>query len=143
MYYTKYLSRWSSIIQTFNEHHHYLFGLAVNSGDPHSIIIFASQSFWQAHSLERAESLVYRRSDEDDNDDSKQWKIVKGLPEPSGTIISILAANPKIAGEFYAINNRGIFCSTNSAISWKMLDDIQWPKEYLSQHPRALAVRDG
>jgi hypothetical protein len=29
-----------------------------------------------------------------------------GLPEPSGTIISILAANPKVAGEFYAINNR-------------------------------------
>ena len=47
--------------------------------------------------------------------------VSKGLPEPRGTIISILAANPKVAGEFYAVNNRGIFCSTDSGISWKML----------------------
>ena len=64
------------------------------------------------------------------------------LPEPNGTIISVLAANPKISGEFYALNNRGIFCSSDSGISWKMLDDIQWPKQYLLQHPRALAVRE-
>jgi hypothetical protein len=72
----------------------------------------------------------------------EDWKLVsKGLPEPHGTIISNLAANPKIAGEFYALNNHGIFCTTDSGISWKMLNDgIEWPKEYLSQHPMALAV---
>ena len=64
------------------------------------------------------------------------------LTEPRGTIISVLTANPKVTGEFYAINNRGIFCSTDSGNSWKMLDGIQWPKHYLSQHPRALAVRE-
>ena len=53
-----------------------------------------------------------------------------------------LAANPKVAGEFYALNNRGIFCSSDSGISWKMLDGILWPKQYLLQHPRALAVRE-
>ena len=49
------------------------------------------------------------------------------------------AATPKISGEFYAVNNRGIFCSIDSGISWKMLDEhdgIHWPKEYLSQHPK-------
>jgi single-stranded DNA-specific DHH superfamily exonuclease len=72
--------------------------------------------------------------------------VSKGLPEPNGTIISVLAANPKISGEFYAVNNRGIFCSIDSGISWEMLDEydgIQWSNEYLSQHPKALAVRDG
>jgi hypothetical protein len=54
----------------------------------------------------------------------------------------MLAANPKVARELYAINNRGIFCSTDSSNSWKMLDGLQWPKEYLSQHPFALAVRE-
>jgi hypothetical protein len=52
----------------------------------------------------------------------------------------------KDSGEFYAVNNRGIFCSIDSGISWKMLDEhdgIQWPNEYLSQHPKALAVQDG
>ena len=48
----------------------------------------------------------------------------------------------KVTGEFYDVNNRGIFCSTDSGISWNMLDGIAWPKEYISQHPRALAVRE-
>jgi hypothetical protein len=30
------------------------------------------------------------------------------------TIIAILAANPKNKGEFYAINKRGLFCSTDT-----------------------------
>ena len=133
--------------------HHYLAGLALDSGDPQNIVVSASKSAWQAHSIEGARSVVYRRtssSSVEENDNSSQekedWKLVsKGLPEPNGTIISVLAANPKISGEFYALNNRGIFCSIDSGISWKMLDEydgIQWPKEYLSQHPRALAVRE-
>ena len=84
-------------------------------------------------------------SDDDDNNSNDDgWKAVSnGLPEPRGIIISILAANPKVSGEFYAVNNRGIFSSTNSGISWKMLNEgIEWPKEYLTQHPFALAVID-
>jgi hypothetical protein len=81
-------------------------------------------------------------TDDANNNSDKGWKVVNGLPEPSGTIISILAANPKVAGEFYAINNRGIFCSTDLGSSWKTLDGIQWPKEYPSQHPFALVVRE-
>ena len=135
-------------------YHHYLAGLALDSGDPQNIVVSASQSALQAHSIEGARSVVYRRtssSSVEENDTSSQekedWKLVsKGLPEPNGTIISVLATNPKISGEFYAVNNRGIFCSIDSGISWKMLDEydgIQWPKEYLSQHPKALAVEDG
>jgi hypothetical protein len=56
-------------------------------------------------------------------------------------MISILAANPKSVGEFYAANNRGVFCSTDSGASWKAID-ISWPKEYLSQHAWALAVEE-
>ena len=135
-------------------YHHYLAGLALDSGDPQNIVVSASQSAWQAHSIEGARSVVYRRTSSlsvEENDTSSQekedWKLVsKGLPEPNGTMISVLGANPKISGEFYAVNNRGIFCSIDSGISWKMLDEhdgIQWPKEYLSQHPKALAVQDG
>ena len=64
--------------------------------------------------------------DNDNNNNSDAWKpiINAGLPPPSETIITILAANPKAAGEFYALNNRGIFCSTDSGISWKRLDGI-------------------
>jgi hypothetical protein len=134
-------------------HHGYLFGLAVDSGNPQTIIVSASQWAGQAHFLEAAESVLYRRTscangknvDDDVNGKEEEWKLLSnGLPKPTGTLISILAANPKIAGEFNAVNNRGIFCSTDSGNSWKMLNDdgIGWPKEYLSQHPRALVVQE-
>ncbi|MFL6506826.1 MAG: hypothetical protein ACJ704_02670, partial [Nitrososphaeraceae archaeon] len=117
---------------------------------PQTVIASASQWPTKAYSLEDAESVVYRKTSsssvkdtEDNNSNDKEWKLAsKGLPKPTGTLISVLAANPKIAGTFYAVNNHGIFCSTDSGISWKMLDDIQWPKEYLSQHPWALAARE-
>jgi hypothetical protein len=56
------------------------------------------------------------------------------------TIISILAASPNNRGEFYVINNLGVFCSTDSGLVWKELD-VSWSKEYLSQHPWALSIR--
>lgn len=74
-------------------------------------------------------------------DDGGEWKaIFNGLPEAEGTIIAILAANPKNNGEFYAINNRGLFCSTDAGLAWRELD-LTWSKEYLLQHPCALAIR--
>src|ERR687893_1621390 len=115
--------------------HNYLVGLAVDSANPQNMDLSSSLSAQQAHYIENAESFVYRRSA-----DSENWKVVsKGLPESKGTIITILASNPNNAGEFYAINNRGIFSSTDSGVSWTALD-IPWPKEYLLQHPFSLAV---
>lgn len=54
------------------------------------------------------------------------------LSEATG--ISILAANPKIAGEFYAINNHGIFCSIDSGNTWKMLDVLVDDLLYILNH---------
>jgi hypothetical protein len=86
-----------------------------------------------AYSIEDAESFVYRREE-----NGKKWKAISnGLPEPKGTTITVLASNPKVAGA--AVNNRGLFMSTDSGISLRGLD-IQWPKEYLLQTPWALAV---
>jgi photosystem II stability/assembly factor-like uncharacterized protein len=115
--------------------HPYLLGLAVDLANPQNVIISASLSAQQAHSRENADSVLYRRSA-----DGESWKVVsKGLPESNGTIITILASNPNSNGEFYALNNRGIFISTDSGISWNSLD-IPWSKEYLLQHPFSLAV---
>ena len=50
-------------------------------------------------------------------DDDGEWKAISnGLPESRGTIIAILAANPTNRGELYAINNRGVFCSTDAGL---------------------------
>jgi hypothetical protein len=115
--------------------HNYLVGLAVDSGNPQIVIVSASSSATKAHSRENPNSHIYRRFG-----DGQNWEAIsKGLPEPTGTIITILSSNPFSAGEFYALNNRGIFTSYDSGISWKLLD-IEWPKQYLSQHPFSLAV---
>jgi hypothetical protein len=116
--------------------HSYLYGLAVDSGDPQVVMVSASVGPGKAYSIENAESFVYRR-----DEDGKKWNAVSnGLPRPSGTTITLLAANPKVKGEFYAANNRGLFISTDSGISWQEID-IQWPKEYSLQPPWTLAVR--
>jgi photosystem II stability/assembly factor-like uncharacterized protein len=118
--------------------HHYVYGLAVDPRDPQIVIVSASSGAWKAHYAgQDAESFLYRRSE-----DNEEWKLIsKGLPEPGGTIIATLATSSKNAGEFYALSNRGIFCSTDSGISWKALD-IPWPKEYLSQHPWSITIEE-
>ena len=125
---------WNS--QTEGLRHHYLHGLAVDSANPQNVIVSASLTAQKAHSRENANSIVYSRSMNDE-----KWNAVsKGFPESNGTIISILASNPNSDGEFYAINNRGIFSSIDSGVSWTSLD-IPWSKEYLLQHPFSLAIR--
>jgi hypothetical protein len=121
--------------------HTYLLGIAVNSDDPEKIIISAASNAWQAHYRQDAESFVYRRS-YDNHDNDKRWTLTTdGLPESKGTIISMIQSNPKIKDEFYCLNNRGIYCSKDSGISWDVLD-MPWAKEYYLEHPWALAVRE-
>lgn len=116
--------------------HDYAFGLAIDPVDPQTIILSTSETARQAHILEEANSSIYRKS-------GVEWELISnGLPTSRGTIISILSSNPNTSGIFYAINNRGIFYSSNLGVSWRVLD-INWPKEYVLQHPRALAVIDG
>jgi hypothetical protein len=67
--------------------------------------------------------------------------VTTSIPEPEGTTISIFVSNPKVSGEFYAVNNRVLFMSTDSGDSWKKLD-TPWPKKYLSQTPWALAISE-
>ena len=61
----------------------------------------------------------------------------KIFPNTMEQEVTILASNPFNSGEYFAINNRGIFGSTDFGISWAMFD-IPWPKEYLLQYFSAL-----
>jgi hypothetical protein len=118
--------------------HSYLYGLAVDSGSINNLVLVsASIGPSKAYSTENAESIVYRK----DKDDGKWKTVTNGLPEPSGTTITIIVSNPKVSGKFYAVNNRGLFISTDSGDSWKKLD-TPWPGEYLPQIPWALAIND-
>ena len=42
-----------------------------------------------------------------------------GLPKSCGTTMTILVSNPEVSGEFYEVNNRSLFMSTDSGLSWR------------------------
>jgi hypothetical protein len=50
-------------------------------------------------------------------------------------------SNVNTPGEFYAVNNHGLFFSTDLGSSWKKLD-ILWPSEYIQQTPWAIAINE-
>src|SRR5919202_2663927 len=117
--------------------HDYCWGVAVDPSDPETIVISAAHGPRQAHDLRTAESAIYRRTG------GGQWSQVRaGLPEPSGTTRSVLAANAAEPGAIYAANNHGLFRSSNAGQSWERLD-VTWPERYHRQCVQALAVVAG
>ena len=94
--------------------HHYLYGLAVDSGDPETVVVSAADTAMQAHSPHAAHSTVYRRRG------SGPWiEVHDGLPAPKGTLRTLFAADPDHRGTFYAANNRGVFRSQDGGETWQ------------------------
>ncbi len=123
--------------------HRYVWGLAVDPGDPGTVVVSAARGARRAHQPEAAGSYVYRRdgNGEDDGTDGggrDRWTTaMDGLPDPRGTVRAVLAAGDP--GEFYALTNRGLFRSGDAARSWGALE-IEWPDAYESEVGRGLAV---
>lgn len=114
--------------------HHYLWGLAVDSADPDTVVVSAATGPRQAHSPQAAESTIYRRQG------SEPWReVTEGLPSTEGRLVSVLASDPSEPGLFYALSNQGLYCSPDTGVSWHRVQ-IPWPERYLSQHPDALIV---
>jgi photosystem II stability/assembly factor-like uncharacterized protein len=113
---------------------HYLYGLAVDPGDPDTVVVSAAESPMKAHMVSAADSTLYRRGG------GGPWREVReGLPEPNGTVRALLATNPDERGTFYAVTNRGLFRSTDAGVSWEpVLAPL--PGRYRGQYPNAIAV---
>jgi photosystem II stability/assembly factor-like uncharacterized protein len=112
--------------------HRYVWGLAVDAGDPETVVVSAASGARSAHTPETAESYVYRTTD-------GGWeRAMDGLPDASGTVRALLDSGPD-SGEFVALTNRGLFYTDNGATSWQHLD-IEWPDEYERQVGRGFAV---
>jgi photosystem II stability/assembly factor-like uncharacterized protein len=117
--------------------HQYLFGIAVDSSNPEVVIVSASSGPGRAYVAENAETFVYRK-----DADGNRWKTVTdGLPKARGSTVMSFASNTKTPGEFYGVNNHGLFLSTDAGSSWKKLDTL-WPKKYSHQTAWALAINE-
>ena len=100
--------------------HRYVWGLAVDPGDPDRMVVSAARGARSAHTPANAEAYVYRREVSDGS-----WHVaMDGLPNPEGTVRAVLAAGGP--GEFYALTNRGLYRSRDAGGSWARLP-VEWP----------------
>ncbi len=112
--------------------HRYVWGLAVDSADPESVVVSAANGARSAHTPETADAYVYRRA-------GGPWETaMNGLSDPEGTVRAVLDNGPR-GGEFVAVTNRGLFLTTNGAQSWSQVD-IDWSESYETKVGRGLAV---
>ena len=113
---------------------HYLYGLAVDPGDPDTVVVSAAESPLKAHAPQAADSIIYRRSGRE------PWREVRdGLPAPNGTVRPLLAANAGEQGVFYSVSNHGIFRSADAGVSWEpVLAPL--PERYRGRSPHAITV---
>ncbi|CAN5260780.1 glycosyl hydrolase [soil metagenome] len=112
--------------------HHYLVGLAVDPGDPETVVVSAASSPWEAHNIRAAESTIYRKTA------GEPWREVRtGLPDVEGRTVAVLAANQDEPGVFYALTNKGLYRSPDAGLSWERLG-LSLYDHY--QRPTGLAV---
>lgn len=117
--------------------HRYLVGVAVDPGDPDTVIVSASSGPWVAYSPRNAEAYVYRQTAR------RPFELaMQGLPDAQGTTASRFATHPEEQGVVYAANNRGLYRSADAGRTWKVLE-IPWPPRALAQGVDALACLGG
>ena len=102
----------------------YLVSIAVDQGNPDTVIASAAKSARTAYAPSRAHSVLVKK------EGSGNWQIIReGLPNPDGSPAFSLLSHDTMSGTFFAVNNTGIYCSTDSGVSWNALP-VQWP-DYL------------
>jgi photosystem II stability/assembly factor-like uncharacterized protein len=112
----------------------YLYSVAVHPSDPDTILVSASDGPWTAYNAENARSYIYRKAGKNN------WKeITSGLPRSEGTTVSFLAANPNVAGEFYAANNTGVYKTKDTGLSWEKIE-LPWEDSFETQNVHHLAL---
>ncbi|WP_079890726.1 WD40/YVTN/BNR-like repeat-containing protein [Halococcus agarilyticus] len=120
--------------------HRYCWSVAVDPADPDTVLLSSASGPRSAHNADTAESYVYRKRVDGSEGDAESWKRLddSGLPTGEGVVRAVLARGTA-AGEFYAVNNRGLFSTTDAGDSWTSLE-VEWPTTFESQTPRGLAV---
>ncbi|MHB9288626.1 WD40/YVTN/BNR-like repeat-containing protein [Halobacteriales archaeon Cl-PHB] len=93
--------------------HGYVWGLAVDPGDPDRVFVSAAAGAYSAHRPDAAEAYLYRREDE------RPWQRVGEAFTGEGAVRAVLAA-PR-PGVVYAVTNLGLWRSRNGGDDWQQL----------------------
>lgn len=123
--------------QTINEglgDYTYLVGIAVDPGDPDTMIASAAKNARTAYVPERASTVLVRR------EKGSEWKIVKnGLPRPKGSSVFSLLTDEDHPGKFFAVNNTGMYQSTDSGKNWRKIM-LDWPMDVTKERIHSLVA---
>jgi photosystem II stability/assembly factor-like uncharacterized protein len=115
-------------------HHQYLMGVAIDAGNPETILVSAASTPQLAHHRSMSEATVYRKTQ------GQPWQeMTNGLPEAKGSMTAVITSSSEESGVFYLLSNRGCYHSTNAGLSWEPLL-LPWGEHLHHQHPQAIAV---
>jgi hypothetical protein len=114
--------------------HQYLVWVAVDAGNPETIIVSAASNPPLAHHRSMGEATVYRKAQ------GQPWQeITNGLPEAKGSMTAAITSSAAEVGVFYLLNNCGCYHSTDAGLSWELLP-LPWGEHLRHQHPQAIVV---
>lgn len=112
----------------------YLVDIAVDPSDPDTMIASAAKGAYAAYNPSTAHTVIVRREKDE------QWEVIQdGLPNPDGSSIFSLASHKSEPGVFYAVNNLGVYQSSDAGKTWTQLP-IEWPEALLKERIRALVA---
>lgn len=113
--------------------HRYVWGLAVDPGDPDTVVASAAAGAGDAH-REPGDAHLYRRTE------TGPWERIDdaGVPTGPGHRRAVLAAGVA-DGTMAAATDTGLFWSDSGGASWRPLD-IEVPEAIAGGLPRGLAV---
>jgi photosystem II stability/assembly factor-like uncharacterized protein len=114
--------------------HQYLSSVAVDPANPETIVVSAASSPRAGLYPLQPESFIYRKTQ------GEPWQLAtEGLPEQGNMILSVLVSSRP--GEFYALNNRGLYHSVDAGLTWKRLA-LPWKAQFAYMHPIAIVVSE-
>lgn len=104
--------------------HDYAVNIAVHPHDPETVLIASATGPRQAYQAETAETYIYRKKK------NGPWeKVMNGLPDPRQMTVSAIMADADEPGMFFALNNKGLFVTTDSGEQWEKAE-VDWPSSY-------------
>lgn len=111
----------------------YCWSVAVDPGDPETVLVSAASGPRTAHRAARAESSVFRK-----RDSGSFEQVEGGLPTGEGVLRYELASGRE-AGECFAASNVGLYRTGDGGDSWSSLD-IDMPAALEAQTVSGMAV---
>ena len=112
----------------------YCWSIAISLADSKTLLLSTSKSAYGAHYKESANSIIYRRTGSD------AWKPVrKGLPDPQGLRIPVVAASASEPGVFYCSTEGMVYRSEDDGLQWQKLA-VQWNSKATAKHATGMAI---